>query len=172
MLKQLEREPLGIKQLQGMLTTPVKFFDYDQLHGKSLQDVMSEGKAIIYMRIKNEIGRQTSAVGHWIALLKQVDERGDFIEHFDSYGLSLDKELALTHSDKYLSYLLQNERVFEGKKRLQKVRENVNTCGRHVVQRCNMPLSYSEYVHFLSTIECPADTAVTLMTLNASLKKV
>ena len=149
-----------------MLIAPVNFFLYDELKGKTMSEIMSKGKAIILMQIHNAEGETMPGVGHWIALLTGVDDRGDFIEHFDSYGIGMDKELALTHSEPLLKDLTKGHRVKQDKEKLQMVREEVNTCGRHCVSRCNLPLTYEEYVQFLRTVQCPPDTAVTLMTIN------
>ena len=153
-----EKRPLSGEDLSRMSLVPVKIFKYDDLKGMDINDVLSTGCAFILMQIQS-LGPH--AVGHWIALIKYEDH----IEHFDSYGLTIDQELALTHEERYLSQILEGNRIKQGRSRLQEFKNDVNTCGRHVVCRCNMKQkSYDSYVHFFKPLDCNPDEAVTLMT--------
>ena len=78
--------------------------------------------------------------GHWVGLSK-YDGR---YEHFDSYGLQPDKELAwisiqkrrsLHEDEPYLSNLLKHEQYAYNNVRYQQSDVGVNTCGYHVVHR-------------------------------------
>ena len=87
-------------------------------------------------------------VGHWCCILRY----GKTIEWFDSYGIVPDGELKfvsaikkklLGEDHKYLTNLLasatkQGFHVIYNKKKLQKVKNGVNTCGRWVLLRITM----------------------------------
>ena len=78
--------------------------------------------------------------GHWLGLSKYDDK----YEHFDSYGLQPDKELAwinmqkrvsLHEDEHYLSNLLKRKQYVYNTVRYQQSDVGVNTCGSHVVHR-------------------------------------
>ncbi len=158
----LSREPLSISQLKQMTEgrTKIKYMDYDSLSAiKKIEDLFGDGNcAIILMDIE---GRFSGTVGHFIALLRYKDH----IEHFDSYGLSIDEELAKTHDKPYLSKLLMPESVKFNHIQLQSHKEDINTCGRWCVARCLLyALSLSEFVHFCFQHSISPDETITLMT--------
>jgi len=86
--------------------------------------------------------------GHWACILRY----GKTIEWFDSYGLKPDGELRfistikkklLGEDHKYLSNLLSEAHsrgwdVVYNKKKLQKLKDGINTCGRWVLLRITM----------------------------------
>ena len=78
--------------------------------------------------------------GHWVGLSRH----GGTYEHFDSYGLKPDKELAWINMQKraslhenqpYLSDLLKHQEYVYNSVRYQQSDVGVNTCGSHVVHR-------------------------------------
>ena len=77
--------------------------------------------------------------GHWVGLSKY----NDLFEHFDSYGIKPDKELAwinlktrnsLGERAPYLTELLRGQHYIYNNVRFQQLDSYVNTCGDHVVQ--------------------------------------
>jgi hypothetical protein len=102
----------------------------------------SKGRAIIFFPQQNEQS------GHWCCMIKNGRE----IEFFDPYGDEPDAQkdtiseskLEQMHMDKpLLVNLLSNSgcRVFFNKVQLQKLSNDVQTCGRHCVSR----LMFSKY---------------------------
>jgi len=159
-----EKEALTMKDLDNMIPFKVNFIPYDSLRRMQLSDVFNgTDYAIILLDIHN--GRDVAPVGHWIALLRYPDH----IEHFDSYGLSVDSELAFTHDGSYLTGLLNGNLVIENTKRLQKFREDTNTCGRWCVVRClekdRTGGTLQEFLKLFDEIDLDNDLVVTLMTL-------
>jgi len=69
--------------------------------------------------------------GHWTSLFIRSE---GMLEFFDSYGFSMDSELnyAKYNNTPYLSNLVKasNYKVVSGSQRLQKLKYDVNTCGR------------------------------------------
>ncbi len=79
-------------------------------------------------------------VGHWVALLRTVDCKGrDVIEFYDPYGISVDREFRIIPSKlpRFMSRLLANSHypIEYNDYPVQRKSEQVNTCGRHVVNR-------------------------------------
>ena len=84
--------------------------------------------------------------GHWVCILRY----GKTIEVFDSYGGTIDNELKyipevmkrmLGEDKKHLGRLLkavEDRQVIYSKKRLQKLKGGINTCGRWVILRILM----------------------------------
>ena len=160
-----EAKALSTDDLKLLQIDRINYIMYDDLARMSLKDVF-EGSpcAIILLDIHN--GRETAPVGHWIALL----EYNDYVEHFDSYGLTIDEERAYTHDGPYLTKVLKGVRVRESKYRFQEMREDVNTCGRWCVVRCNEYFrsngrkNLSDFYRFIEKWGINGDALVTLLT--------
>lgn len=119
----------------------------------SKTSIMSYEMLKNYNSIDTVLGRYESVVilyetrrnfGHWVVLFKVSETT---LEFFDSYGLSVDEELAFDkgynkriHKGQevpHLSHLLNesNYNVISNKKQLQSNLEDINTCGRYCVLR-------------------------------------
>ena len=165
-ITKIEEKPLGFDELKRMLGSDLnktKLINYDELQNvKSLPALFDEKEAVIIL-LQIE-APDAPKVGHWIALLDQ----GDHYEHFDSYGLSADEELALTHEEPWLSQLLAKaeKRVTDSGTRFQAVREHVNTCGRWCVARVRMQkLTLDHFKDVIDQSHSVPDVTVALMTM-------
>lgn len=165
---QAEKKPLTFDDLREMLQEDketTKIMGYDDLSNIESLDELFEGDkraVIILLQIET---KDAPKVGHFIALLNKEDH----VEHFDPYGFSVDQELAITHEKDYLGILFRREdkRIVTSKRRFQKIRESVNTCGRWCVVRIkHYNMSLSEFSTFIDQIHYEPDVAVTLMTLH------
>ena len=104
--------------------------------------------------------------GHWVCILRY----GRTIEAFDSYGGTIDNELQyipevmkrmLGEDKKHLGRLLRDvkdRQVIYSKKRLQKLQDGINTCGRWVILRILMMKEFfytlQEFLDFIEkTVE-------------------
>ena len=108
----------------------VVYHDLDKY--SSLKELMGQyGAVILLYETKRNFG-------HWVALIDYPNH----IEFFDSYGLGPDEELNYAKYDDtpYLSQLISRspKKVSYNKKRLQSVKEEVNTCGRWTALRVRM----------------------------------
>lgn len=134
-IDQLKDSTNTFQDLKKMLgpknTEHIRFLLYDDLAAfKSLDELMELGAVIVLLEIES---KRAPKVGHFILLLNQ----GNRIEHFDSYGLTMDEELAFTH-ERHLTNLFKGEKfkkIINNTKRLQMFREDINTCGRWCVAR-------------------------------------
>ncbi len=94
-------------------------------------------------------------VGHWIVMTKISN---DTIEYFDPVGLPPD----FISKKKYLRKLIDNSHykylIYNGIY-IQKVREDINTCGRYVALRImlwnDMKCTLKEYLDFLTDFSNP-----------------
>ena len=162
-----EKIDLSAGNLRRMLRhagVPFRIILYSDLsHIQNMNDLWRGAKAvIILLQIQGDGG---SPVGHWIALLNKES----FIEHFDSYGIGIDEELALTHEEPFLKRLLKASQVpvKETKTRLQKFKDHVNTCGRWVVARVlNFQASFDKFKQFYTDQGLSPDYVVTLQTMH------
>jgi hypothetical protein len=158
-----EKRALTVEQLRKWQKGNVNYFMYDNLADKTLADLFDGADcAIILLDIHN--GRDIAPVGHFIAVINQ----GSHIEHFDSYGLNVDEELSFTHDQPHLSRILNRSRVITNGRKFQRFREDVNTCGRWCVVRCNewnlRKLTLVQFGDLFDELDADPDEAVTLMT--------
>jgi hypothetical protein len=142
--KQAENYSLSDDDIRHLLGSAIKITTYSDL--ENVRDIRQlfdgRGRAIIFFPQDSE------SSGHWTAMIKK---RGE-IEFFDPYGeppdaqkdgLTPSKLHQLRMDQPLLSELLENSgcRVIFNKVQLQKLRDDVQTCGRHCVCR----LLYSQY---------------------------
>lgn len=158
-----ENVPITWDDIKNLAAGRINLFLYDNLKGKTLADLHKGTPcAIILLQIHN--GRDVAPVGHWIAVI----DTGSGIEHFDPYGLTIDQELSYTHEEHYLSQILEGHHPFNSPYKFQKHREDVQTCGRWCVVRCNEflinKMSIREFDRFIGDLGIDGDLAVTLMT--------
>lgn len=152
-----------LKRMLGKHASNTKIIQYEQLkkYNDMSQLLPNETDCCIVLLQIEKPG--ASPVGHWITLLNH----GTHYEHFDSYGLDPDEELAITHEHSHLTDIIKNtkKRVESSSYKLQAKREAVNTCGRHAVVRVlHRELEKPEYTSMLRQVHSNPDVAVTLMT--------
>lgn len=130
----LKSKTLTFQQLQ-FFVGPVqakrcRWLVYDDLiKFKNIDDLMALGAVIILLQIEKP---DVPKVGHFIVIL----DHGTHYEHFDSYGITMDEELELTKEHHLTNIFKQsNKKIVDNNVRLQRFREDVNTCGRWVVAR-------------------------------------
>lgn len=174
-LLKLTKQTLGFDDLQDMLgpenSTMCRFLLYDQLavFGK-ISDLWKGGfTAAIILLQKEDVRKKEDAVGHFILLLNY----GSYVEHFDSYGLTADEELAII-KERHLTKFFNNDEkgLVQNTTRLQKYGGNINTCGRWVVARLLLKdMTLKEFIKFMKSIGTPNDQMVTMMTMCLPLKR-
>jgi hypothetical protein len=165
-LTKIEEAPLGFAELKRMLGPALKrtkLIGYDELKGvQSLSGLFGDKKSVIIL-LEIE-APDAPKVGHWIALL----DMGDHYEHFDSYGIDVDEELALTHEEPWLSQLLDaaDKPIRDSGTRYQQVREHINTCGRWCVARVRLQkLTLDHFKDVIDQAHATPDITVALMTM-------
>lgn len=170
----LSKETLGFEDLKDMLGPNIsktcRFLVYDHIKGyKSMKELFKQGyhAAIILLEPKDS----HTGVGHFILLLDYPDH----IEHFDSYGLSVDQELKLTQEPHLTQFLNDDEKALvQSNKRFQKFGGHINTCGRWCVARLLLRhLQLNQFTHFVESANTANhfDSFVTTLTCLLIYKK-
>ena len=90
----------------------------------------------ILLQIQSQNGE---SIGHWVSLIKYDNVSGFDYGHYDSYGFTIDQEIAITHENPtLLTNLLTGVRIEESRVQHQAFKNkknDINTCGRHTVTR-------------------------------------
>ena len=110
---------------------------------KTIEELLPESRSYKIVLIETNYN-----TGHWTCILRY----GKTIEWFDSYGLNIDSELKfintvkkklLGEDHKHLTRILteatnRGYHVIWNKRKLQKFKDGINTCGRWVILRLTM----------------------------------
>lgn len=168
-LKKAMAKSLSTKDLMKALPD-TKIWSYGQLRGvNELDDLFGrDGTCILLYESKQDYG-------HWCCMIQRKNKT---VEVFDSYGIKPDNELnyiksywkkKLGQSYPKLTKLLiesSNKKFIYNQYRLQKMKPNINTCGRYCITRIKFKeLSIDDYVKLLRSLGNP-DEVVTLITSN------
>jgi hypothetical protein len=163
-IQSLEKEDLSFEDLKRMMgpkwDAETRFLNWDELANyKLMSELMTKPAVIILLHIE---GPHAPSVGHFILLL----DFNDHLEHFDSYGLTMEEELAITH-EQHLTRIFKTYRkpVINNTKKLQTFRKDINTCGRWIVTRRMLShLTLDKFLKFISNFHLNPDDLVTAMT--------
>lgn len=169
-IDQIKTNALSFPQLKDLVGSDqaknVKWLLYDELYKfDNLNQLMQLGAAVILLQIETP---NKPKVGHFIVLL---DHKTHY-EHFDSYGLTMDQELKITQ-ERHLTRLFKNTRkpIKDNLKRLQTLREDINTCGRWVVARLMLRnLELDPFLKLIEYFHVNYDDLVSIMTMLLQFK--
>ncbi len=132
----LMKKELSDDDIYNAVKGKTNIVEYSRLKNvKKIEDIMKNGTVVILYELK-------SGSGHW-TLVSKVNK--DVVEFFDSYSLAPDDELKWINprlkkklnSDypHIMRLLLPYKEVKVLPYRLQKMNNNVSTCGRYIVHR-------------------------------------
>lgn len=123
----------------------VSFVMYDDLTKyDNLEMLFKDNIQAVYILMLIKSQENVRDVGHWVVLVRNIDQNVYY--YYDPYGLGLTKDLALTHESGVLLKLLSPVKYEDSSYRHQAFSEDVNTCGRHCVVRSIFShLSNKEY---------------------------
>lgn len=172
MIRKLESSDLTFQQLKDLMgpnqSKQTKFLTYDQLAPfKSFQQLFKGVKAIIVLLQPEQKNAPKS--GHFITLL----DHGTHVEHFDSYGLSIDEEMKIT-DEHHMTNLFNSEKrpMVQNTKKLQRFKNDINTCGRWCVARILLKqMELEEFIKLIESLGPANDEMVTAMTLLLPFKQ-
>lgn len=159
-LADLKKIALSTKQLQNNTEKHIPILSYDEIYGKSLDQLLKNGAFIIlYLWEKR--------YGHWCVVTRHNNGRD--VEFFDPYGKPPDywlsknsyaKNKELGQEKPYLlNKILKNnkyDQIYYNPIAFQDNSnpEDVRTCGRHVLTRIrNRDLSLDEYTQYLKDVQ-------------------
>jgi len=171
MLSQLESIPLSDGDIIRKLRGKTKLLLYHELADVSdIDDILVNGSAVILYERKPKNG-------HWVCIVRYMNNNRPTIEFFDSYGMFPDDEkkhiddefLALLGQkfNKIADLLLKASgryRIEFNDSKLQKWSPKINTCGRHVISRIILKtLTNKEYNRFMRSFNIPPDDVATII---------
>jgi hypothetical protein len=157
------REILKCIKRKGRVITYDKLARYN-----NIDDALGKDGVLIILYLTEE------NFGHWVLLFRRSDKR-NLLEFFDSYAMKPDQELQMidtnfrkNHDELYphLSYLLyiSGYDIEYNHQKLQKYKEDVNTCGRWVAVRAAFKhLSLDQFLKLFKFFD--PDFLVTAITL-------
>ena len=166
-MNNLQKKTLSNHEILEKLENKANLMTYsDLMQYDNLDDALGQHDALVLLYETKE------NFGHWVAIFK----RGNLIEHFDSYGYFPDDELDFIPDYfreiegidyPHLSYLLDKSpyKLSFSEHKLQKHKEDVNTCGRWVIARLllrHLPLK--DFEKLFKGKEFDPDFIVTLFT--------
>jgi hypothetical protein len=134
----------------------------------NVREVIGENNACIVL-----FPVKSSSSGHWIAILYHPET--NTVEHFDPYGFSWNTELNYTEDPTWTQYNLlgklyndareQGYNVIYNPYRFQKLKDGINTCGKHSAIRCRFRyLNIEEYKKLMMGQSQDPDYLVTILT--------
>ena len=157
-LEKSESIPLAYSEFQRIIR-PVSHHTttHSGLKGKKSYREIFKGDKCVVVYLPNK----ERNIGHWVCMI----DHKSYVEFFDPYGktyFELCDILGITPLP-----LFTKHPVIYNKRQYQKVRENINDCGRHVAVRCRFAfLALKRYQNFIRYPKCPdADGTVTLLTM-------
>jgi hypothetical protein len=170
-IEQLEAISLSNHDISKLLNNTQNIFSYPQLKNfNSIEELLGpKGFAVILYLLQ-------PTYGHWTCVFF-IDNHT--IEVFDSYGIGIDAELEFIKNPKvksklgmnnpYLTKLLWKARnkydLTINHHKFQARRNNIATCGRHVIVRLwNQHMSLAEYKKLMYSTEFTPDELVTFLT--------
>lgn len=140
---------LSDDDLLGVLNKDTRIVPYNEIHQyKTLDDLFGQDNRLIILYISSVQGNSTS--GHWCTLLRTHRNGKNIIEFDDPYGTMPDEALKhipksiknKTGQDKnYLTKLLYdyslnpNNEIHFNELKMQRMSNDISTCGRHVMNR-------------------------------------
>lgn len=139
-LKTLIEQPLKGSEILELMNNKTNLIAYKDLHKfENIEDLLKPwGSCVILYPIQRDLG-------HWTCVFynyKDPNKKQPCIEFFDPYGTSIDLEFKYTDKNMkkipfYLSCLLSKSKypIVYNEYEYQKKGGDINTCGRHVVNR-------------------------------------
>ncbi len=128
---------------------------------KHIEEILPHDKSYKIILIEEKLNS-----GHWVLIMRY----GEHIEFFNSYGLKPSAELDflsclrncfLGQNTKHLNILLDKARsrfkIIYNKKKFQKVKNGINTCGRWIILRiimmCFFGMDLYSFIHFMEKLK-------------------
>lgn len=172
-IDQAETVPLSSEDLKALTNGKCNIMLYsDLMEYENIDDVLEPHGAVILLYQTTE-----RTYGHYVTLFKKHNNP-KVLEFYDSYGLSIDKQLKFSKFNSknmggvavaHLTDLIQksNYRVESNTKGLQKNKSQDNTCGRYAALRVIFrQLTNQQFNYTLSSNRhYDSDYAVSVLTL-------
>ena len=171
-IESLEGRALSGTDMMRIMENQTKVLRYPEIYDfKNLDDLFKpfDNVILLYETKPN--------YGHWVCLIRHQEGRSTpYIEFFDSYGMEPDEQLEHIKKDfrrrnnedypKLTEMMAKSGyKVIYNSTKLQKDRNNVSTCGRHVAFRLTMrDLPLERYLKMMKGSRYNPDMIVTFLT--------
>lgn len=158
LINSLEAEPHDMAIVQHLCSPlKVRAIEYDELESmKPLMEVMDYVDAIVILYTM-----KSHPVGHFCCFWLSEDR--STVEYFDPYGLSPTEDMDVTHNPHTLLQYFGTKKVNHNQWRLQKLKQDINTCLYHCSLRLRfMTMSHDQYRSFVHSSNLKPDTVVCL----------
>jgi len=160
-----EAEPLSAVQLKKYLRRPgLKFVDYENIgKGTTLKSLLGAANGVCILWSSG------GTIGHFTGLFRTKEG----LLWFDPTGLAIHRLAEITHNPFVLQKKLEEaHHVRYNRFKYQKIRTDVQSCGRHVVCRWNfLHMSDAQYRGVMTHRHLNPDQIATLLTLADDLVK-
>ncbi|HXS60463.1 MAG TPA: hypothetical protein VN703_06590 [Candidatus Sulfopaludibacter sp.] len=171
LIKQLESKSFSGEDIMAVCDNKTKIITYPQIYQfKNIDDLLKPFDNVVILY------ETSPSYGHWVCLLKHKNKGKPYIEFFDSYGMPPDKQLTFISKEfrkqNNEAYPILSDMLIKSKYpikyndvQLQKLYEDVSSCGRHVAFRIVMQnIKLGRYIKLLKKSKYPPDMIVTYLT--------
>ena len=170
-IRKIEASPFSGQDIMDITEKKTKILTYPQLYDfKNIDEVLHPyGCAVILYETK-------PSYGHWTCIIKHENAGKPYIEFYDPYGMAVDKQLNYISKEfrrqnneefPLLSMMMKKSPypVKYNNIALQKSRDDVSTCGRHVAMRLILKhLKLGKYLELLTRQKLDPDLLVSYLT--------
>jgi hypothetical protein len=170
-IKKLEAKPFSGEDILKICDNKTKIITYPDLYQfKNIDALLKPYDCVVILFLS------APSYGHWVCLIKHTNSKKPFIEFFDSYGMQPDQQLQFIDKNfrkqsnqtypKLTEMLLGSKYPIKyNNVQLQKTREDVSSCGRHVAFRIVMKhIKLGEYIKLMKNSKYSPDMIVTYLT--------
>jgi hypothetical protein len=145
-VRSLVKQSLSDTDIHNFFDGKINILKFSELKNyNNIDDVLGKYRRCIILFESGKLNR-----GHWCAILEvKPSNKKNYILFFDSYGLMIESELSDRYIPKSFQKLSNQQRgsliklllnqplpVHYNQYKLQKLKKNVNTCGKFCVFRC------------------------------------
>ncbi len=168
-IKELKKESFSGNDILTACDGKTKIITYPELYDyRNIDDVLYPHDCCVLLY------ETKKSYGHWTCLIKH--DMDNTIEFFDSYGFFIDEQLEFIPEEfrkknnevfPILSKMLVDSdyKIIYNPIRVQKYKDDVSSCGRHVAFRLILKhLSLKSYIKLITSDNMDTDSLVTYLT--------
>lgn len=170
-IKKLEAKPFSGEDILKICDNQTKIITYPQLYQfKNIDDLLKPYDNVVILY------ETKSSYGHWVCLIKHKNNGKPYLEFFDSYGMAPDEQLKFIpkqfRRDNNEEFHKLTDMMMRSKypirynnTQLQKLYDDVSSCGRHVAFRIVMKdIKLAQYIRLMKNSKYSPDMIVTYLT--------
>lgn len=167
-VKNQYKKPLSLLDIKKIANGKVRVVVYEDLYKIDNLDQLLYPYGCFVL-----LYQQSPTFGHWCAVIRHGKGTRAYIEHFDSYGISIDREHRFGNNKMQFTPRLTElildsgyKKVICNKMPLQSKNNLINTCGRWAIIRCLLKqYNLSQFTDLFHNIKLTPDFYVTALTM-------